>query len=132
MAVNDSTASYRQLAARWSAVTGVLMPSSLIRQPRSRSLPSSKIPGAIFPQDNARPHVAKTVRDFCSAQHMRLLPWPAYSPDISPIVHMRDLVGQRLARDPRPAASKYELVLRIQEIWSKQTFKICLIPYHVV
>ncbi|GFW90034.1 transposable element Tc1 transposase [Trichonephila clavipes] len=24
----------------------------------------------IFQQDNARPHVAKTVRDFCSAQHM--------------------------------------------------------------
>ncbi|GFW39020.1 transposable element Tcb1 transposase [Trichonephila clavipes] len=26
--------------------------------------------GAIFQQDNARPHVAQTVRDFCSAQHM--------------------------------------------------------------
>ncbi|GFU63773.1 hypothetical protein TNCV_3321701 [Trichonephila clavipes] len=25
------------------------------------------IPGAIFQQDNARPHVAKSVRDFCSA-----------------------------------------------------------------
>ncbi|GFU76613.1 hypothetical protein TNCV_1272621 [Trichonephila clavipes] len=32
------------------------------------------IPGAIFQQDNARPHVAKTVRDLCSAQHMQLLP----------------------------------------------------------
>ncbi|GFU79457.1 hypothetical protein TNCV_872261 [Trichonephila clavipes] len=27
------------------------------------------IPGAIFQQDNAHPHAAKTVRDFCSAQH---------------------------------------------------------------
>ncbi|GFU19727.1 transposable element Tc1 transposase [Trichonephila clavipes] len=35
------------------------------------------IPGAIFQQDNIRSHVAKTVRDFCSAQHMQLLPWPA-------------------------------------------------------
>ncbi|GFX64531.1 transposable element Tc1 transposase [Trichonephila clavipes] len=35
------------------------------------------IPETIFQQDNARPHVAKTVRDFCSAQHMQLLPWPA-------------------------------------------------------
>ncbi|GFW72202.1 hypothetical protein TNCV_702391 [Trichonephila clavipes] len=31
------------------------------------------IHGAIFQQDNARPQVAKTVRDFCSAQHMQLL-----------------------------------------------------------
>ncbi|GFX74992.1 uncharacterized protein TNCV_1845641 [Trichonephila clavipes] len=31
------------------------------------------IPGAIFQQDDARPHVAKTVRDFYSAQHMQLL-----------------------------------------------------------
>ncbi|GFY18293.1 hypothetical protein TNCV_2046991 [Trichonephila clavipes] len=36
------------------------------------------IHGAIFQQDNVHPHVAKTVRDFCSAQHMQLLPWPAY------------------------------------------------------
>ncbi|GFV46309.1 uncharacterized protein TNCV_3231981 [Trichonephila clavipes] len=32
------------------------------------------IRGAIFQQDIARPHVAKTVRDFCSAQHMQLVP----------------------------------------------------------
>ncbi|GFV99835.1 DUF4817 domain-containing protein [Trichonephila clavipes] len=36
------------------------------------------ITGAIYQQINARPHVAKTVRDSCSAQHMQLLPLPAY------------------------------------------------------
>ncbi|GFY08357.1 transposable element Tcb2 transposase [Trichonephila clavipes] len=72
----------------------------------------------IFKQDNARPHVSKTVRDFYSVQHMQLLPWPAYSPDMSPIEHVWNLVGWRLARDPRPAASKDELLLRIQAIWN--------------
>ncbi|GFY00585.1 transposable element Tcb1 transposase [Trichonephila clavipes] len=76
------------------------------------------IPGAIFQQDNAHLHVAKTVRDFCSAQDMQLLPWPAYSPDMSPIEYVRDLVGRHLARDPRPAASKDEFLLRIQAIWN--------------
>ena len=47
---------------------------------------------------------------------MQLLSWPAYSPDMSPIEHAWDLVGQRLARDPRPADSKDEFWLRIQEI----------------
>ncbi|GFS57993.1 transposable element Tcb2 transposase [Trichonephila inaurata madagascariensis] len=76
------------------------------------------IPGAIFQQNNARPHVAKTVRDFCSAQHMQLHSWSAYSPDMSPIEHVWDLVGRRLARDPRPAASKDEVLLLKQAIWN--------------
>ncbi|GFV34535.1 transposable element Tcb2 transposase [Trichonephila clavipes] len=63
-------------------------------------------------------HAAKTVRCFCSAQRMQLLPWPAYSPDMSPIEHVWGLVGRHLARDPRPAASKDELLLRIQAIWN--------------
>ncbi|GFW64683.1 transposable element Tcb1 transposase [Trichonephila clavipes] len=74
------------------------------------------IPGAIFQQNNARSHVAKTVCDCCSAQHRQLLPWPAYSPDMSPIEHVRDLIGWRIARDPCPAASKDELLVRIQAI----------------
>ncbi|GFV02458.1 hypothetical protein TNCV_1023861 [Trichonephila clavipes] len=52
-------------------------------------------------QDNARPHVEKTVRDFYSVQHMQLLPLPAYSPDMTPIEHVWDMTGWRLARDPR-------------------------------
>ncbi|GFX09750.1 transposable element Tcb2 transposase [Trichonephila clavipes] len=76
------------------------------------------IPGAIFEQDNARPRVAKTVRDFCSAQHVQLLPWSAYSPDMSPIEHVGDLVGRRLARDSYLVASKNKLLLRVQVIWN--------------
>ena len=76
------------------------------------------IPGAIFQQDNARLHVAKTVRDLCSGQHMQFLPWPANSPDLLPIEHVWDLAARRLAHDPRPAASKDELWLRIQAIWN--------------
>ncbi|GFU88942.1 transposable element Tc1 transposase [Trichonephila clavipes] len=64
----------------------------------------SGIPGAIFQQDNACSHVARNVRDFFSAQHMKLLPWPDYSPDMSPIEHVWDLLGRRFSRDPRPTA----------------------------
>ncbi|GFY09446.1 transposable element Tcb2 transposase [Trichonephila clavipes] len=64
------------------------------------------------------PHVAKSFRDFCSSQHMQLLPWPAYSPNMSPIKHVWDWIDRRLARDPRPAASKDELLLCMQAIWN--------------
>ncbi|GFU94009.1 transposable element Tcb1 transposase [Trichonephila clavipes] len=74
------------------------------------------IPEAIFQQDSARPYVTKTVRDFCPAQHIQLLPWPAYSPDMSPIEQEWNLVGRHLAYVPRPAALQDELLLCIQEI----------------
>ncbi|GFU06190.1 transposable element Tcb2 transposase [Trichonephila clavipes] len=74
------------------------------------------IPGGTFQKDNAHLHVARNVRDFCSAKHMQLLPWPVYSPDMSPIEHMWDLVGRRLARDLRLTASKIKLWVRIQTI----------------
>ncbi|GFW82423.1 uncharacterized protein TNCV_3819031 [Trichonephila clavipes] len=53
-----------------------------------------------------------------SVQPMHLLLWSSYSPDMSPIEHVWELVGRRLARDPRPPASKDELLLRIQTIWN--------------
>ena len=74
--------------------------------------------GTAFQQDNARPHVAKTVRDFCSAQHFHHLPCPANSPDMLPNERVCDLVGRRLDRDPRLAASKDEFWLCIQVIWN--------------
>ncbi|GFX83493.1 hypothetical protein TNCV_324421 [Trichonephila clavipes] len=71
---------------------------------RIRSLPSR----AIFLQYNARPHVAKTVRDFCSAQNVQLFPWPAYSLDMSPIEHVWDLVDRRVLQ-----LQKKEILLRL-------------------
>ncbi|GFX98392.1 transposable element Tcb2 transposase [Trichonephila clavipes] len=51
-------------------------------------------------------------------QHKQLLPLPAYSPDMSPIEHVWDLVDWCFARHACPEASKDELLLRIQTIWN--------------
>ncbi|GFW22668.1 transposable element Tcb1 transposase [Trichonephila clavipes] len=74
------------------------------------------LPGAIFQQDNARPHVAKTVKSYLDSQQVQLLPWPVYSPDMTSIEHVWDIIGGRLARDLRPVVSTDELWLRIQTI----------------
>ena len=47
---------------------------------------------------------------------MQLHPWLDYSLDMSLIEHVRDLVGWRVAREPRLAASEDELWLRMQAI----------------
>ncbi|GFT97690.1 transposable element Tc1 transposase [Trichonephila clavipes] len=43
-------------------------------------------PGAIFQKDNARPHTARVAQDFL--RHFQTLPWPARSPDLSPVEHV--------------------------------------------
>ncbi|GFW29739.1 transposable element Tc1 transposase [Trichonephila clavipes] len=101
-------------------IEGNLNSNSYVRevvQPESRSPPSRRH-WSYLSADNAHPHVTKTIRDFCSAQHMQRLPWPVYSPDMSPIELVWDLVDRKCARDLRPAASKDELLLRIQARWN--------------
>ena len=51
------------------------------------------LPTAIFQQDNARPHVARIVQRFFVNRQIELLPWPARSPDLSPIENMWSMVA---------------------------------------
>ncbi|GFT79027.1 transposable element Tcb2 transposase [Trichonephila clavipes] len=44
------------------------------------------LPGSIFQQDNAPPHRARVAEDFL--HHFQTLPWPAHSPDLSPVEHV--------------------------------------------
>ncbi|GFT91154.1 transposable element Tcb2 transposase [Trichonephila clavipes] len=46
------------------------------------------LPGAIFQQDNARSHTARVAQEFL--RHFQTLPWPARSPDMSPVEHVWD------------------------------------------
>ncbi|GFV72031.1 transposable element Tc1 transposase [Trichonephila clavipes] len=115
---------------------GVMVWSAISYHRRSNLLRIEGNPGAIFQQNNARPHVAKTIRDLCSALDMQLLPRPAYSPNMSPIEQVWDLVGRYLARDLRLVASKKKkfwcAYKQYEILFYKQTFKICLTPCHVV
>ena len=73
--------------------------------------------GLTFQQDNARPHSARLTQDFLRANGVQILPWPAYSPDLSPIEHLWDLIDRRIrSRDPPPQTLP-QLRLAIQEAW---------------
>lgn len=59
-----------------------------------------------FQQDNARPHVARVVKDFMTQQKVDVLHWPAVSPDLSPIEHVWDEMKRRLRRLPNQPLSE--------------------------
>ncbi|GFX09882.1 transposable element Tcb2 transposase [Trichonephila clavipes] len=70
------------------------------------------LPGAIFQQDNARPHTARVVQNFL--RHFQGLPWPARSPDLPPVEHVWD----QLKRQMPSCHSVHDLELAVQDLWA--------------
>ncbi|GFX14597.1 DDE_3 domain-containing protein [Trichonephila clavipes] len=68
------------------------------------------LPGAIFQQDNARPHTAKVAQGFL--RHFQTLPWT--TPDLSLVVHVWD----KLKRQMPSCHSVNDLELAVQDLWA--------------
>ncbi|UYV79193.1 hypothetical protein LAZ67_17001455 [Cordylochernes scorpioides] len=58
------------------------------------------VPNALYQQDNALPHTASISQQ--ALQDVQMHPWPPYSPDLSPIEHVWDIIGRRLHALPQP------------------------------
>ncbi|GFV62116.1 transposable element Tcb1 transposase [Trichonephila clavipes] len=71
----------------------------------------SSRPGVIYQQDNARPHTARLSQQ--CLQGYDVLPWPARSPDLSPIEHVCDALGRQL----QPSRDTGELTAQMQRLW---------------
>ncbi|GFU79309.1 transposable element Tc1 transposase [Trichonephila clavipes] len=64
-----------------------------------------------FQQDNARLHTARVAQDFL--RYFQTPPWPARSPDSSPIEHVWD----QLKRQMSSCHSVHDLELAVQDLW---------------
>jgi hypothetical protein len=67
--------------------------------------------------DNARPHVARVVRDYLREVNVPVLNWPACSPDLNPIEHVWDLIYRRVRSRNRVAANLQQLQELLTEEW---------------
>ncbi|GFV54856.1 transposable element Tcb1 transposase [Trichonephila clavipes] len=70
-------------------------------------------PGPIFQQDNAKPHTGRVSQDCLHT--VTTLPWPARSPDLSPIEHIWNHLGRGVGHP----MSLNELEARLQQIWKE-------------
>ena len=75
--------------------------------------------GFVFQDDNARAHRARVVTNYLQRRNIRTLPWPAMSPDLSPIEHVWDILGKRVRiRIPQPRTLG-KLGAALQEEWGR-------------
>ncbi|GFU75638.1 transposable element Tcb1 transposase [Trichonephila clavipes] len=65
-------------------------------------------------------HSSSTHCRFFVNPQIELLPWPARSPDLSPIENMWPMVAQRLTQITPPAATPDQLWQRVEAAWSAE------------
>ncbi|GFU03944.1 transposable element Tcb1 transposase [Trichonephila clavipes] len=85
-----------------------------ILQPHALPL-LQRLPGVIFQHDNARPHTVRVSQN--CLRSVTTLPWPARSPDLSPIEHILDHLEGRFGHP----TSLNELEARLQQIWNEMS-----------
>jgi len=72
----------------------------------------------VFQNDNARCHVARVCQDFLNQNHIRILHWPALSPDLSPIEHVSDELGRRGRHCQNSPETLQELRVALVHEWN--------------
>ena len=71
----------------------------------------------IFQHDIARCHVGRVCQDFLNQNHIRVLHWPALSPNLSPIEHLWDELGRRVPPS-KPPETLQELREELVHEWN--------------
>ncbi len=78
-------------------------------------------PNWVFQQDNAAIHTSKHTKAWFESNNVRVLPWPARSPDLNPIENVWGIMVRRIYQDGRCYNSVSELKSAITKTWNEMT-----------
>ena len=69
--------------------------------------------------DNARPHRARIAQDNQQQEAIKLLPWPAISPDMNLIEHIWDYLGRKVNACTPNCQSIHKLRTALVQEWQQ-------------
>ncbi|CAC5385416.1 unnamed protein product [Mytilus coruscus] len=72
----------------------------------------------LFQQDDARAHSPRLTTVFINNNHVQTLPWPAFLPDLGPIEHLWDQIGQAVRRREPPPVTLRQLEIALRKEWT--------------
>ena len=67
------------------------------------------------------PHVARVCREYLAQNNVQTLDWPAFSPDLSPIEHIWDILDRRVRRRDPQSTTVQRLTRALVEEWDRKT-----------
>lgn len=79
----------------------------------------------LFQQDNDPKHTSNLARQWFQDHRMRVMHWPAQSPDLNPIEHLWEHLKRQLAGYETECNGMLQLQERIEEQWPKITAEVC-------
>ena len=71
--------------------------------------------GYILQQENATPHTSKSTKTFFEKNNIKVLSWPANSPDLNPIENLRSIMKHKIKIDPTKVD---DLITAINHVWN--------------
>lgn len=77
----------------------------------------------IFQQDNDPKHTSRLTKEYFLENNIKLLDWPAQSPDLNPIEHLWALLKGRISEKMPKNIS--ELKTMVYEEWNAISIEIC-------
>jgi len=71
----------------------------------------------IFQHDNSSVHTAHIVKSYFTRNKIKVMEWPANSPDLNPIEQVWMYIGRQLEKYKEPPTTTDDLWKRVEDIW---------------
>ena len=75
----------------------------------------------VFQQDNAPCHASREMNESLSSRNIKIMPWPAYFPDLNPIENIWGIMTQHVYAGGRQYYNLHDLQVAVQAAWEAVT-----------